>query len=87
MSVEAVQLSDTVLPVVAVTMRFVGVVGGVVSGTESVVNVTPVLAAETLPAESFALTASVYMVAGVRPLTVKLVVVLVPMTVVPFKMS
>jgi hypothetical protein len=86
-SVEAVQLSDTVVPVAPVTAKPVGTVGGVVSGTESVVKLTGVLAAETLPAESLALTAKANFVAGASPVAVKLVVVLVPITVAPFKMS
>jgi hypothetical protein len=87
LSVEAVHFSEIVLPVVPVTTRAVGVVGGVVSGVASVVKVTPVLAAETWPAESFARTESVNAVAGVSPLATKLVVVDVPITVVPLRMS
>jgi hypothetical protein len=57
LSVEAVQDSETVVEVVAMTMRFVGGVGGVVSTTGgSVVTVTALLAAETFIAASTART-------------------------------
>jgi len=87
LSVEAVHFSEIVLPVVPVTTKAVGVVGGVVSGVDNVVNMTPVLAAETWPAESFARTESVNAVAGVSPLATKLVVVELPITVEPLRMS
>ena len=87
LSVEAVHFRETVLPVVPVTTKAVGVEGGIVSTTDSVVNVAPVLAAETWPAESFARTESVNAVAGVSPMATKLFVVEVPTTVVPLRMS
>jgi len=55
LSVDAVQDNETVVEIVAVTARLVGAVGGVVSTTGgSVVTVTELLAAETLPAASTA---------------------------------
>jgi hypothetical protein len=57
LSVDAVQDSETVVEVVAVTMRFVGGVGGVVSTTGgSVVTVTALLGFETFVAASTART-------------------------------
>ena len=57
LSVEAVHASETVLLVLLETTRFVGAVGGCVSGTGApVVALTAALAADWLPAASTART-------------------------------
>jgi hypothetical protein len=55
LSVDAVHDNETVVEVVAVTVRFVGAVGGAVSTTGgSVVTITALLSVETFPAASTA---------------------------------
>ena len=79
LSVDAVQDSETVVEVVAVTARVVGAVGGVVSTTgASVVTVTALLAAETFIAASTARTVYVWVDDGASPVAVNVVVALVP---------
>ena len=67
------------------TVKPVGTDGAVVSETVpvSVVAVTALDAAETLPAASLARTVNEYAVAGVSPVAVKLVPVGDPISVVP----
>ena len=86
MSVDAVQVSVTVVLVLEPTARFVGAVGGFVSGVELVVPVAALLAGETLPAASNATAVYVCVVPGVRPVTVKVRAVVVPTMVVPSRM-
>ncbi len=57
LSVDAVQESEIVVEVLAVTTRFAGAVGGIVSTVGgSVVTITALLAADTFPAASNART-------------------------------
>ena len=86
MSVDAVQRSgiDVVVPVPASSP--VGTLGATVSlpVTTAVRAVTAVDAADTLPATSLARTENEYAVFGDSPVTVRLVDVVLPTSVVPW---
>src|SRR6266511_210913 len=85
LSVDALHASDTLDAVVPVTVRFAGALGGVVSPPppDWVVAETWLLAAETLPAASRALTVYVYVVDAERPVSVNEVPVAVATFVEP----
>jgi hypothetical protein len=67
LSVEAVQDRSTVVFVFEGDVNPVGALGAVVSGAAFVVTLSAELAAETLPAASFALTVKLYAVFAVKP--------------------
>jgi hypothetical protein len=85
LSVEAAQDRLTLLLVFEGEVRFVGVLGAVVSLMVPVLVVTlsDELAAETLPAASFALTVKLYAVFADNPLTVTEVLVELPAKLPP----
>ena len=82
---EAFQASATAVGVTEVVRRFVGVVGGEVSEVNAVLTERAVLAGERLPEGSTAFTVKLYSVLATSPVTLKMVLAVVPTCVAPLK--